>query len=88
MLMKRLMWIAWPAFLAAGLLVFMLFSVLDPLSLTLFGEQVEWRRETVYTVTFFIFWFIVMAAAAVTTWMATAPREVNRHQRKQMQKNL
>ena len=47
MLRERLMWIAWPAFLVAAVLEMMVFAVLDPDSLSLFGSRVEWSREAV-----------------------------------------
>ena len=45
------MWVAWPAFLVAGVLEMMVFAVLDPQSLSLFGETVNWSREAIYSVT-------------------------------------
>ncbi|MBY4595483.1 hypothetical protein [Ottowia caeni] len=78
MLRERLMWIAWPAFLVAAVLEMMVFAVLDPDSLSLFGSRVEWSREAVYTVTFFIFWGMMMICSALTTLLAMSPFEVNR----------
>ena len=77
MLRERLMWIAWPAFLVAAVLEMMVFAVLDPDSLSLFGSRVEWSREAVYTVTFFIFWGMMMICSALTTLLAMSPFEVN-----------
>ncbi len=72
------MWIAWPAFLVAAVLEMMVFAVLDPEMLTLFGERAGWSRYAVYTVTFFIFWFMMMASSALTTLLPMAPVAVNR----------
>ena len=72
------MWIAWPAFLVAAVLEMMVFAVLDPEMLTLFGERAGWSRYAVYTVTFFIFWFMMMASSALTTLLSMSPFEVNR----------
>ncbi len=80
MLRERLMWIAWPAFLVAAVLEMMVFAVLDPETLSLFGEQVGWSRYAVYTVTFFIFWGMTMVSSALTTLLAMSPFEVNRRQ--------
>ncbi|MDO5288565.1 MAG: hypothetical protein Q4F13_02895 [Pseudomonadota bacterium] len=75
---EKLMWIAWPAFLMAGVLEMAVFAVLDPQMLTLFGERLNWSRPAVYTVTFFIFWGAMMASSALTTLLAMSPFEVNR----------
>lgn len=80
MLRERLMWIAWPAFLVAAVLEMMVFAVLDPESLTLFGETVNWSRPAVYTVTFFIFWFMMMVSSALTSLLSVSPFELNRRQ--------
>ena len=80
MLRERLMWIAWPAFLVAAVLEMMVFAVLDPETLSLFGEQVGWSRYAIYTVTFFIFWGMTMLSSALTTLLAMSPFELNRRQ--------
>ena len=80
MLRERLMWIAWPAFLMAAVLEFMVFAVLDPQALTLFGEPSGWSRAGVYTVTFFIFWAVMMLSGALTTLLSKSPFDVNRRQ--------
>ena len=77
MLRERLMWIAWPAFLMAAVLEFMVFAVLDPQALTLFGEPSGWSREGVYTVTFFIFWGVISLAGALTALLDASPEEIN-----------
>ncbi|MCK9517204.1 MAG: hypothetical protein WCZ18_12660 [Ottowia sp.] len=78
MLRQKLMWIIWPAFVAAGVLEMMTFAVLDPLTLALFGEPVSWSRQTIYSVTFLIYWLLFAACSAVTLLLARAPGEVNR----------
>ena len=80
MLRERLMWIAWPAFLVAAVLEMMVFAVLDPETLSLFGEQVGWSRYAVYTITFFIFWGMTMVSSALTTLLVMSPFELNRRQ--------
>ena len=76
---KYLMWIVWPAFMVAAALEMMVFAVLDPASLALLGEQVRWSRETVYSITFIIFWAMFMLCSAITLQLARAPRDVNQH---------
>ncbi len=80
MLRERLMWIAWPAFLVAAVLEMMVFAVLDPDTLSLFGESTGWSRPAVYTVTFLIFWVMMMASSALTTLLSMSPFEINRRQ--------
>lgn len=77
MLRERLMCIVWPAFLVAAVLEMMVFAVLDPETLSLFGARLEWSREAVYTVTFFIFWGMMMLSSALTTLLSMSSREVN-----------
>lgn len=72
------MWIGWPAFLVAAVLEMMVFAVLDPDSLSLFGERLNWSRAAVYTVTFLIFWGMMMLCSALTTLLSMSPFEVNR----------
>lgn len=71
------MWVAWPAFLVAGVLEMMVFAVLDPQSLSLFGETVNWSREAIYSVTFLIFWLMLMLSSALTLMLARPARDVN-----------
>ncbi|MFD1710610.1 hypothetical protein FVQ98_18395 [Ottowia sp. GY511] len=77
MLRERWMWIAWPAFLVAAVLEMMVFAVLDPETLSLFGEPVGWSRYAIYTVTFFIFWGMTMVSSALTVLLSMSPLEIN-----------
>lgn len=76
MLAQRLMWIAWPAFLLAGVMEMLVFAVVDPQDLQWFGHSLS--REAVYTLAFFCFWLLTMASSALTTLLAVSPFEVNR----------
>lgn len=49
---QRMMWIAWPAFLIAGVLEMLVFAMVDPNDLHWFGRPVEWSRQAIYTVAF------------------------------------
>ena len=75
---QRWMWIAWPAFLMAGVLEFVVFAMVDPQDLHWFGQPVPLSREGVYTVSFFVFWGICMACSALTTLLSLSPFELNR----------
>lgn len=78
MLAQRLMWIAWPAFLVAGVLEMLVFAMVDPEDLHWFGQPLPLSRMGVYTLAFFAFWLVTMASSALTTLLSLSPFEVNR----------
>ncbi len=78
MLPKRWMWIAWPAFLVAGVLEMLVFAMVDPQDLHWFGQPVALSRQGVYTVAFFVFWGVAMVSSALTALLSMPPAEVNR----------
>ncbi len=78
MLAQRLMWIAWPAFLVAGVLEMLVFAVVDPADLHWFDQPLEVSRTGVYTIAFFVFWAMTMASSALTSLLSMSPFEVNR----------
>ena len=78
MLAQRLMWIAWPAFLLAGVLEMLVFALVDPQDMHWMGQPLDWSRQAVYTLSFFAFWGVTMLSSALTTLLALSPFEVNR----------
>lgn len=78
MLQQRLMWILWPSFLMAGVLEMLVFAMVDPQDLQWFGMPLNWSRQAIYTVAFFIFWGITVVSSGLTTLLAMSPFEVNR----------
>jgi hypothetical protein len=62
---ERLMRIGWPAFLAACALELIVFAVLDPAEIHWLGYLPGWR-QAFYTVAFFVFWAIAVAACSLT----------------------
>ena len=78
MLAKRMMWIAWPAFLVAGLLEMLVFALVDPQDLQWFGHPLALSRQGVYTLAFVAFWGLAMVSSGLTTLLAMSPFEVNR----------
>jgi len=74
---NRLLWIIWPAFLAACALELLVFAFVDPAELQWSGRDLGWSRQAVYTASFFVFWAVTMAACALTTLLRLAPAEVN-----------
>jgi len=75
---QRLMWVAWPAFLMAGVLEMLVFAMVDPADVTWFGQPLDWSRTAVYSVAFFAFWALMICSSALTTLLARSPFEVNR----------
>lgn len=73
---KRLMVIAWPAFLAAAVLEMVVFALVDPSNLHWFGSPLALTREAVYTLAFFVFWGLTMASSALTTLLSLPPSEL------------
>lgn len=51
---QRLIWIAWPAFLVAGILEMLVFAMVDPQDLHWFGQPLTLSRQGVYTLAFCI----------------------------------
>ena len=74
---RKLMWIAWPAFLSACMLELVVFAVVDPHDLRWFGQPLALSRQGVYTVSFFVFWAISTVSHALTALLGMPPAEVN-----------
>jgi hypothetical protein len=74
---KRLMGIAWPAFLVAAVLEMVVFALVDPSDLHWFGSPLALSREAVYTLAFFVFWGLTMASSALTTLLTLPSSDIN-----------
>ena len=66
MLIRKILRITWPAFLAASLLQLVVFAMVDPLELNWFGRELAWSRQAVYAAGFFVFWCAAMLSSALT----------------------
>ena len=66
---RRLMWILWPAFLAAGIAETVFFTLFDPFDLHFFGAPLDVPREVMYTMGFFGFWALAMTSSALTLFL-------------------
>ena len=74
----RAMTIAWPAFLMAGVLEMLVFSVVDPGSLHWFGtDPIELSRTAIYSLAFLVFWLVISLAGALTALLQRTPEELN-----------
>ncbi|WP_439587390.1 hypothetical protein [Hydrogenophaga sp.] len=58
--------IAWPAFLVAAVLEMVVFAMVDPSDLHWFGQPLQWSRQAIYTVAFFVFWAVAAVSSALT----------------------
>ena len=70
---QRLMWIAWPAFMVAGILEMLVFAMVDPQDLHWFGQPLTLSREGVYTLAFLVLLLINIVASAITTQLYNSP---------------
>lgn len=73
----RWMAIAWPAFLAAAVMEMLVFAVVDPELLHWQGQALEWSRQGVYSLAFFVFWAVIAAAGAAMALLAVPPRALH-----------
>lgn len=74
---QRWMWIVWPAFLAAGVMEMLVFAAFDPQDMQWLGRAVELSRTGIYSLAFFVFWAVFMAAGWLTTLLAMPAQAVN-----------
>ena len=73
----KLMRVAWPAFLAACVLELVVFAMVDPNDLHWAGRPVSLSRQSIYTLSFFVFWAISIGSNALTSLLTMTPAEVN-----------
>ncbi|OYT88467.1 MAG: hypothetical protein CFE46_08810 [Burkholderiales bacterium PBB6] len=72
----RTIGILWPAFLMAGVLEMLVFSVVDPGTLMWFGgAAIEWSPKAVYSVSFFVFWAVIATSGALSQLLLTMPAD-------------
>ncbi|HET9976308.1 MAG TPA: hypothetical protein VFQ20_02645 [Burkholderiaceae bacterium] len=68
--MRTALQVLWPAFLGAGLLELLVFAHVDPSDVhTLAGAPIDLSSQAVYTLSFFGFWAVIAAAAALSCWL-------------------
>jgi hypothetical protein len=61
----RTMRIVWAAFLTAAVAELVFFSLFDPFDLHFFGAPLDLSRQAIYTMGFFGFWGLGIAASAL-----------------------
>ena len=72
-LMRRMMWVVWPAFLVAAVAETVFFTIFDPFDLHFFGAPLEMSREAVYAMGFFGFWALGIASSTLTLFLESPP---------------
>jgi len=65
--MKHIIWVLWPAFIAAGIAEIVFFTVIDPQQLYLFGQPVALSAMPTYSIGFLLFW-AMCAGSSLLTW--------------------
>jgi len=66
---RSLMWILWPSFLMAGMASAVVFALVDPLDVAIFGH-IKIEREFLYAFGFFFFWLIAALSSLLTVFMS------------------
>jgi hypothetical protein len=66
---RSLMWILWPSFLMAGVASAVVFALVDPLDVAIFGH-IRPEREILYASGFFFFWLIAALSSMLTVFMS------------------
>jgi len=74
--MKRLVLlrVLWPSFLMAGVTSAIVFALIDPLDVYVFG-YLQADRQVVYAVGFFLFWCTAALSSALTLRLGTPEDE-------------
>ena len=63
------MWVLWPSFIAAGLGVGIIFTLVDPTELVILDQLLHASSTAVYTLGFFILWAICTVASALSCFL-------------------
>jgi hypothetical protein len=75
---QRWIWVLWPGFLVAIPAVGVVFTLVDPADVYLFGRSFEGHRLGAYTLGFLFLWGVGIACSALTCLLQRSPFEVNR----------
>jgi hypothetical protein len=69
-MLKKMMWVLWPSFIAASIGVGIMFTLIDPMELVVLGDRVHASRTTIYSLGFFVLWAIAAMASAMSCFLA------------------
>lgn len=67
--MKQVIWVLWPAFVAAGIAETAFFTLIDPRQLYLLGQPVELSAIATYSIGFLLFWLLCVGSSLMTYLM-------------------
>ncbi|MBP6854363.1 MAG: hypothetical protein KA164_22390 [Rhodoferax sp.] len=74
----RVLVVAWPAFLMAGVLEMLVFALVDPTTLRWFGgDLVDLSPLAIYSMAFLVFWWVIGIAGGITQLLQISAGEVN-----------
>jgi hypothetical protein len=73
----KLMWVLWPAFLAAGVLEMLVFAVIDPEDMRWMGQSLTWPRQAIYSLWFFVLWGVTALASSLSLLLSRSGESVN-----------
>lgn len=74
-MLKKLIWILWPSFIAAGIGVGIIFTLIDPTELVILGDRVHLSRIAGYSLGFFVLWAVAALASAVSCFLVVDSSE-------------
>lgn len=75
--MGKLILILWPSFLAACLAEGVFFSFIDPKTLYLFGQPVDFSPTATYSIGFFSFWALCALSSWATLFFGRSSHDIN-----------
>lgn len=67
--MRQIIWVLWPAFIAAGIAEGVFFTLIDPRELYLLGEPVALSAIATYSIGFLLFWLVCIGSSLMTYFM-------------------
>jgi len=76
-MLRQVMTVVWPAFLAAAVAEVVFFSIFDPFDLHFFGAPLEMSRQAIYTMGFFGFWGVGIASSTLTLLLTSGGRSAS-----------
>jgi len=74
--MRTTMWILWPSFLAAGFASGVVFALVDPRDIPLFGH-IRISSELAYAAGFFLFWLTAAFSSTLSFFMANSGNQLS-----------
>jgi len=69
-MLKQIMWVLWPSFIAAGIGVGIVFTLIDPMELQVLGNSGQVSSTMIYSLGFFVLWAIAAMASAMSCFLA------------------